>query len=276
MSQCTKSLLADYVAFSEANYIYPSYTLPGNNFFRTIKKNPYYLANDLRNLALAASTAMKEFDSAPTASALPETKLDWANHSNDKSIVLHSSASKSTVGPYFDTLNNKSGLQILYTYKSAVKLVPDAQATDDFVIATFNLDAVPSAFVDNVLKYVDTKGTGDCSTDCPVITPYCVSPPSAFEPCKTDEYRPGFSGVIRIKEKGSATEKTVDLAKAKPLYPPTKVCPDPADPVAYAILGNKLYFAVKIDAGKEYDEVKAEFTATIIEEKRTSIIAPLL
>ena len=138
------------------------------------------------------------------------------------------------------------------------------------------MDAVPSAFVDNVLKYVDTKGTGDCSTDCPIITPYCVSRPSTFEPCNTDDFRPGFSGVIRLKEKGSVSEKTVDLAKAKPLYPPTKVCTPPADPVAYDILGNKLYFAVKTEAGKEYDEVKADFTATIIEEKRTSIIGPVL
>ena len=274
MSQCTKSLLADYVAFSEANYIYPSYTLPGNNFFRTIKKNPYYLANDLRNLALLGARAEKEFDSAPTASALPEEALDWANHRNDQSIVLFSSASKSMLGQYFDTLNNKAGTQVLYSYKSSTKI--DAKATDDFVIATFNLDAPASAFIDNVLKYVDTKGSGDCSTDCPSVTPYCVSPPSTFEPCKTDEFRPGFSGTIHLKEKGASVGKTVDLAKAKPLYPPTKVCPDPVDPVAYAILGNKLYFAIQKDAGKEYDEVKAEFSANIIEEKRTSLIAPLL
>lgn len=275
MSQCSKSLLADYIAFSEANYIYPIYTLPANNFFRTIKKNPYYLANDLRNLSIAAGKAMKEFDSAPTASALPESKLDWANHSTDKSIVLtDESSTKTTIGPYYDTLNDKSGIQVLYKYSAELKLIPEAAATDDFVIVTFNLDAVPSAFTSNVLKYVDTTGVDpSCTTDCPVVTPYCSSPKSDFDPCKpSDPYRPGFTGTMTLKEKGAASAKVIDVAKAVPLIPGVIEC---KGDLSYAILGNKLYFAIKKD-DKEYDEVAARFTAAIIEEKKTSLLGPLM
>lgn len=276
MSQCTKSLLADYIAFSEANYLFPIYTLPANNFFRTIRQNPYYLANDLRNLAIAEERAQKEFSAAPTASVV--NVFDWSEHRNDKSVVLHESASKAMNGPYFDSLNNKAGTQIVYTFNAELGLTPILTKKDAAIIVTFNLDAVPSVFVNNVLKYVETKGSS-CETDCSPVTSYCASSPSGFNPCRTKDYKPGFIGVIGLKEKGAektdlTKRKVYDLADAVPLLPGSIECPG-TNKVSYAILGNRLYFALLKDDDKEYDEVVALFSATVIEEKKTTLLGPL-
>lgn len=45
-------MFKDYVAISDANYLYPAYVLPSNNFYGRVNPNPYYLSNELRNLRL--------------------------------------------------------------------------------------------------------------------------------------------------------------------------------------------------------------------------------
>lgn len=48
----SSTILADYILLSRDNYIYPLGSLPSNFFFRRTQKNPYWLANELRNIKL--------------------------------------------------------------------------------------------------------------------------------------------------------------------------------------------------------------------------------
>jgi hypothetical protein len=46
------SPLEDLIVLSSINYNYPQYVLPWNNTFGRVRPNPFYLANELRNLQL--------------------------------------------------------------------------------------------------------------------------------------------------------------------------------------------------------------------------------
>lgn len=48
------SPLEDAIALSAINYNYPQYVLPWNNTFGRVRPNPFYLANQLRNLEIHA------------------------------------------------------------------------------------------------------------------------------------------------------------------------------------------------------------------------------
>lgn len=280
MSQCTKSLLADYVAASEVNYIYPSYTLPSNNFYNRIEKNPYYLANDLRNNEISASRSSKHFHANPAATVVASNQLNWANARLDTSVPLSSSASKTLQGPYFDTLNNKSGMAYHYKWDAGLQLVPPASSSQGYILIGLNLDAAPHDFVNNVLKYTNKTGVDPNCGNCPVQTSNCVSPPNNFNPCDPgNPYVPGLEGTVTLMH--SHTSKVINVKNAVPLVPGQISCQQNGDDdedshVQFAILGNRLYLAVEKDSDTEWDMAMVSVSAQIVEEKKTNLLSPLM
>lgn len=55
---------------SRDNYIYPIGSLPSNFFFRKTQKNPYWLANELRNIKI--KQAKKEEDTTEEYLHVPQ------------------------------------------------------------------------------------------------------------------------------------------------------------------------------------------------------------
>lgn len=280
MSQCSKSLLADYVALSEVNYIYPSYTLPSNNFYNRIQKNPYFLANDLRNNEISASRSSKNFHANPAATMVASNQLNWSNARLDTSVPLSSSATKTLEGPYLDTLNNKAGISYHYKWDNTLQLVPPTSSTQGYVLIGLNLDASSQDFVNNVLKYTNNTGVDPNCGNCPIQTSNCVSPPNNFNPCDPgNPYVPGLDGTITLMH--GKNSKVIDVKHAVPLVPGQISCPQNGDddedsPVQFAILGNRMYLAVEKDSDSEWNQVKVSVSAQIVEEKKTSLLSPFM
>lgn len=258
MSQCTKSLLADYVAASRVNYIYPSYTLPSNNFYGGIKP-PYYLANDLRNLEISSSRSSKHFDAKPTATFVTPSQLDWSNASFDTSVTISSDAAK--------LLNYHTEGHYHYKWDASVQLVPPAPSTQGYVLIGLNLDAAPNDFVKNVLEYVNNS----------VVVSECApheSSSATLNPCDPgNPFVPKLDGTITMM-KGKST-KVITVKNAVPLVPGQISCQHDGDddedlPVQFAILGNRLYLAVEKDSDSEWDMVMISLSAGIVEEKKTT------
>lgn len=263
MSQSTKSLLADYVALSQVNNIYPSYTLPSNNFYDGVKKNPYYLANDLRNVEISTSLSPKHFHAKPTATFVPPSELDWSNASFDTSVTLSSDASKQIL----------QGTTYLYKWDSSLQLVPAAPSTQGYLLIGLNLDAAPYDFVKNVLKYTNNS----------VVESHCESSPvetSSPNPCDPgNPYVPGLDGTITMMN--GKTSKVISVKHAVPLVPGQISChhngdDDEDSPVQFAILGNRLYFAVEKDSDSEWTMAMVSVSAEIVEEKKSTLLSPLM
>lgn len=264
MSQCTKSLLADYVAASRVNYIYPSYTLPSNNFYGGIKP-PYYLANNLRNLEISTSLSSKHFHAKPTATFVPPSQLDWSNASFDTSVTLSSDASKLLTSKGTDTNSHYH-----YKWDASVQLVSPAPSTQGYVLIGLNLDAAANNFVKNLLEYVNNSVVvSECS-------PHESSSP-ALNPCDPgNPFVPKLDGTITMM-KGKST-KVINVKNAVPLVPGQISCQHDGDddedsPVQFAILGNRLYLAVEKDSDSEWDMVMVSLSAGIVEEKNTTPVS---
>ena len=235
------NLLADYVALSQFNYIYPFGALPSNFFFRRVKQNPIWLENDLRNTKIALSKKPTIYKA--------NTSVEQEGEPTGNTILIENSF-KNMIGPYIDTCSNKKSMQYNYEIQSSVRVEDDGKV-DGHVEVSFDLltTPIPAAFTKNKVKY-NKIGS--------VITSVCP-------PCDGD-WQPAFDGIIVLCGKDGAD---VDKCTEYNLID-AKKC-DPASPITYEIIGNRLTFKLKKEHRVEL--VQSEFTASIIEEKTTNILS---
>lgn len=245
-----QNLLADYVALSQFNYIYPFGALPSNFFFRRVNPNPWYLSNEMRNTKIALSKKPTAYNANTTADQSAEAT--WNDVSDEGNTRIFENSQKSLIGPYIDTCNNKRGMQYNYQIHSGVR-VEDNQQTDGHILVSFDLlnPPLPSAFTQNLVKYIKL-GTME-STVCP--------------PCD-NQYQPALEGVIVLCGKDAAG---VDRCTEYNLADAAKHDHHNQSPVSYKVEGNKLVFKLK----KEHrvEAVNSEFSASIIEEQNRNILS---
>lgn len=245
-----RNLLADYVQLSQFNYIYPVGSLPSNFFFRRVNPNPYYLSNQLRNTKIALSKKPTVYSANSSADQSPDAT--WCDVSNEGNTKIFENSTKSLIGPYIDTCNNKRGMQYNYQIHSGVR-VEDDQKVDGTMYVAFDLlnTPLPAAFTQNLVKYIKL-GSMETSV-CP--------------PCDNN-WQPAFEGVIVLCGKDAAG---VDVCTEYNLANAVRSHPCTPDKIAYKVEGNKLVFALK----KEHrvEAVNSEFTASIIEEQNRNSLS---
>lgn len=246
-----QNLLADYVASSQLNYIYPFGALPSNFFFRRVSPHPWYLSNEMRNTKIALSKKPTVYNANSTADQ--SAAASWNDVSDEGNTRIFENSTKSLIGPYIDTCHDKRGMQFNYQIHSGVR-VEDNQQTEGHIHVSFDLlnPPLPSAFTQNLVKYIKL-GTME-STVCP--------------PCD-NQHQPALEGVIVLCGKDAAG---VDRCTEYNLADAVKGadCNHQA-PVSYKIEGNKLVFKLK----KEHrvEAVNSEFSASIIEEQNRNILS---
>lgn len=244
------NLLADYVQASQFNYIYPFGSLPSNFFFRRVNPNPWYLSNELRNHRISLSKKPTVYNANTTADQ--SCDATWSDVSDEGNTRIFENSTKSLIGPYIDTCNNKRGMQFNYQIHSGVR-VEDDQKTDGHILVSFDLlnKPLPSAFTQNLVKYIKL-GTME-TTVCP--------------PCD-NQYQPAFEGVIVLCGKDNQNvDKCTEYNLADAVH--THHCGQAA--VSYKVEGAKLVFKLK----KEHrvEAVNSEFSASIIEEQNSNILS---
>lgn len=235
------NLLADYVALSQFNYIYPFGSLPSNFFFRRVKEAPYWLSNDIRNTKIALGKKPKIYKA--------NTSVEQDGEPTGNTILMENSY-KNLIGPYIDTCSNKKSIQFNYEISSSVRVEDDGKV-DGVATVSFDLHTVPlpAAFITNKVKY-NKVGS--------VITSVCPS-------CDGD-WEPAFDGVIVLCGKdASDTEKCTEYNLTD-----AQKC-DPASPITYEIVGNRLIFNLKKEHRVEL--AKSEFTVSIIEQEKTNLLS---
>lgn len=237
----SENLLADYVALSQFNYIYPFGSLPSNFFFRKVKQNPIWLENEIRNTKINLNkkpTIYKANTSVQHVGPLPTGNT-----------ILIENSFKNLIGPYIDTCSDKKSIQHNYEIASSVKVEDDLKL-DGEIEVSFDLLSVPmpASFTKHKVKYNKT-GT--------MITSVCP-------PCEPD-WKPAFDGVIVLCGKDALG---VDKCTEYNLSEATKC--DPLSKISYEIEGNRLTFKLKKEHRVEV--ATSEFTASIIEEKIENLL----
>jgi len=235
------NLLADYVALSQFNYIYPFGSLPSNFFFRNVKPNPYWLSNELRNTKIALSKKPTGYKA--------ETSVEQDGEPTENTILMENSF-KNLIGPYIDTCKGEKSIQYNYEIQSSVAVEDDLKL-DGHVEVSFNLltTPLPAAFTRNHVKYIKV---GSVET---TICPACE-----------EGWQPAIEGVIVLcgKDAGDVEKCTeYNLADAKNC--------DPMAAISYKIEGNRLIFKLK----KEHrvQVANSEFVISIIESKNKNILS---
>lgn len=237
----SNNLLADYVALSQFNYIYPFGSLPSNFFFRKVNPNPYWLSNELRNTRIALSRKPTVYKA--------NTSVEQDGGPTGNTLLMENSF-KNLIGPYIDTCNNKRAMQYNYEIQSSVAVEDDGKL-DGYVEVSFDLlnTPLPAAFTKNKVKY-NKVGSVE-STVCP--------------PCDGD-WQPAMEGVIVLCGKDAAD---VDKCTEYNLVD-AKKC-DPMAPISYRIEGNKLIF--KLNKEHRVETANSEFVVSIIEEVNRNILS---
>lgn len=269
----TRTVLRDYVALSELNYIYPFGVLPSNNFFRRIRPNPFYLANELRNIDIDLERKPTTYDTHPTVAVQYDKTLpEWDKMGPSAGVTILSAGTKTLVGPYFDTINNQAGVQYDYTLNGKLKMMNPVKIADGYVLLAFNLQnkPVPSVFTTNLVKYV--------RTEMPMPEHHGEA---TLDPCKTmksdpeGDFTPAIRGRVTFNGKLPAEQLVVSLNDAVP-YVDCAHCGEGRD-VYYAILGKRIYFAIKLPIGTLWDVDSANYTIQlgIIEEKAPTLFTAL-
>lgn len=235
------NLLADYVALSQFNYIYPFGSLPSNFFFRRVKHSPYWLSNDIRNAKISLSKKVTVYDAMTT---VEHEGLPTIN------TVTSENSGKSMIGPYMDVCSNKESIQFSYKFESSIH-IEDNEKPDGFLIISFDLLTLPlpAAFIKNKLKYVK-PGT--------VITTVCPTCDEDWEPALD-----GFINLCGLDENNTKQCTTFNVKESKKC--------DLGSPISHEIIGNKLVF--KIIKPHRVSDVQILFTAAIVEEKATNLLS---
>ena len=280
MSLTNRNVLRDYVALSELNYIYPFNVLPSNNFFRRIRPNPYYLANELRNIDIALERKQTIYQSLPSVDVQKDARVPkWAESLGvNKAIVIGENSSKSLVGPYFDTVNNQAGVQYNYEFESKLKMTCPVARQEGYVILGFNLlnKPVPSVFTTNMVKYVRIGCPPVANPECP-----CLPKEDSLNPCETIEshpqgkFTPAIAGTVAFFGKDRRDTHVCRLDGAVPHLE----CPDCGldQDVYYAVIGKRLYLACKLPEVREWeiDTAVVRFGVSIVEERTPTLFSSL-
>lgn len=242
------SLLKDYVALSQFNYIYPFGSLPSNLFFRKPNPNPYWLSNELKNMKVASSKKPTVVDIDMTVDQSGDDTISITGNTK-----LFSSSTKSLVGPYID-VTRSSGAKMQYNYEViAGNAITDDEKLDGHVKVAFDLKntPLPAAFIKNHVKLIKTGHMGT----------------SISKPCDAD-YHPGFTGELVFIGKdaaGADTTTTVNMKDAKHAS-----CPG-AHSLTYEIKGARLI--LKWTKTHRVSQVEAEFIASIVEETKSNLLS---
>lgn len=274
----TRTVLRDYVALSELNYIYPFNVLPSNNFFRRIRPNPYYLANELRNIEIDLERKPTAYKALPSVGVQYAPLPDWQKIGPNAATAIIDESAKIAVGPYFDTVNNQAGVQFNYTIKGKLKMICPVKVADGFVLLALNLlnKPVPSVFTNNLVKYVKIGCPPVPNLTCP-----CIPEEDTLNPCETiasdpeGKYTPAITGTVTLFGKNLGETIPVNLEGAVP-YVDCPTCGTDKD-VYYAVLGKRLYLGLRLPVGTEWDIESAMYNVnvSIIEERVPTLFTAL-
>jgi len=271
----TRTVLRDYVALSELNYIYPFNVLPSNNFFRRIRPNPYYLANELRNIEIDLERKPTSYKSSPSVGVQYDSSHPvWAKIGANAADSIIDDSQKILVGPYFDTVNNQAGVQYNYEIRGKLQMKCPVAIAEGHLLLAFNLlnKPVPSVFTNNLVKYVKIGCPPAPNPICP-----CVPEEDILDPCKTvktdGKHTPAIAGDVTIFNKDSSEKITIDLAGAVPHLE----CPKCDGDVYYAVIGKRLFLGLKLPVGTEWDIDSAiyNFGVSIVEERVPTLFTAL-
>ena len=159
----------------QLNYLWPQYSLPWNNFIGRVQQNPYYLANQLRNISIRAIESPLIFDSHVAVGSASA----WSNIMSTDSSVVASTASKVFVGKYVDMANNIAGLQFEYRFSGTSALTVDSSASlfvaVDLAKSSPDLVNIPSSTL------VGRIGVAPQASPC-AGTSYCLNTAVAVAP----------------------------------------------------------------------------------------------
>jgi hypothetical protein len=159
----------------QLNYLWPQYSLPWNNFIGRVQPNPYYLANQLRNITIRAIESPLIFDSHVVVASASI----WQNIMSTDSSVVASSASKVFVGKYVDMVHNIAGLQFEYRFSGTSALTMDMNATlfiaVDLAKSSPELVNIPSSAL------IGRVGVAPQASPC-AGTSYCLNTAVAVAP----------------------------------------------------------------------------------------------
>lgn len=279
----TRTVLRDYVALSELNYIYPWGTLPSNNFYRRIRPNPYYLANELRNIEIDLERKPTAYKALPSVGAQYTELPDWKAIGPNAATSILDNSQKILVGPYFDTVNNQAGVQYNYKMQGKLSMICPVEIKDGFVLLALNLlnKPVPSTFTNNLVKYVKIGYPPAPNATCP-----CVPDPDVLNPCNTissdpqGSFTPAISGQVALfgNPNDPSQQAIIDLQGAVPYLD----CPTCGldNNVYYAVLGKRLYLALNLKAinVEGFDEIQSaiyDINVSIVEERVPTLFTAL-
>lgn len=183
--------IANPIALSSAianyNYLWPSYSLPWNNFFRKVSPTPYYVANEISNIEYRELKSPLIFDANPQAYAFNPTTLPSPLDlgcilPTDGSTVLLASASKTFQGTSYDIKSRKAGLTYEYSYAGTIVSTTNfnipaqnPQASVNWVLLGLNLAVPPTFAVSIQTKYAANTTNGCTGAPCTLGTTCAVA-----------------------------------------------------------------------------------------------------
>lgn len=206
----------------QLNYLWPQYSLPWNNFFGRIRPNPWYLSNELRNLAIRAEASPLVFDSQTGVNYKSGATLpDWSTFDASASKIINNQSTRSVVATHTDNMGAKA-VEYQYDISSSVVFTQSTSIQPTGLLTlSINL-AKKDGQATNTVAYTNTSGA--TPNACQVGTTYFNS----------------LTGSV------SVGGKTYSLANALP-YDSCQSCPNaPASSVLYSIQGNRLFVSVPV------------------------------
>jgi hypothetical protein len=229
------------VAASELNYLWPQYSLPWNNFFGRIRPNPWYLSNQLRNVAIREVHSPLTYDSKVNTTFLPTIPAaipTWTDYTIRTSKPISETATKIFVGRYFDTNVNINGFEYQYNLTGSQVLILDNVTWSDTGLVILSANLANSSLTENLPVYVDTAVCNPCKG---------INQTSSLNRCdvgSTQNFFNTLTGLVTVDG------FPVPLINPLPYTDACHACPTASyfknSNAVYSILGNKLYLAVVI------------------------------
>lgn len=236
--------IANPIALSSAianyNYLWPSYSLPWNNFFRKISPTPYYVANEISNIEYRELKSPLNFDANPQGYAFTPTSTTpdlGCILPTDGSTTVLANASKTFQGTSYDLKSQKAGLTYQYYYTGQIVSLTNftnvtqpttPPSTISWILLGLNLAVPPTFAVSIQTKYVASTING-CSG----------------APCQLgNSCRVALTGKITAIYDNSPVTYEEEIIKPTPYLNGSVGCSIASSNSHYTIVGNRLYVLV--------------------------------
>jgi len=216
-----------YVANAQFNLLWPSYSLPWNNFYSKPDPNPYYLSNELSNIEYRELSSPRVFDANAQAVGVASFPVNVATVIPVFGSTSAGQSTKSFQGVSYDISTKQSAPKYFYNYNGQLQngsaIVP-ANASA-WIVLGLNLSVPPTFSTTISTLYQSAGGATGCAGIPCTVGPNCLS---------------GISGFINV------AGAQINLNNPIPYLNSTTGCSFNQNVTQYyTILGSRLYLIVK-------------------------------